>query len=124
MEKWKKIIVHNEIIGCRYDKTTKVFFYKKSNLSGFYTYFPNKLIKDYQSGDYYKQISVCRDFQYKAYAKNKEPFVVGFDELVESFNKSNLKIIERDINSNYLIIKKAEIFIVKNIEVIDELINL
>lgn len=87
--------MHNKAIVARYEKTSKVYFYGESNFEGRYIYFANKLIKDYQSGDNYQEISVCRDFEYKTYDDNKECKPISFHELADAFSSSNLKNIDK-----------------------------
>lgn len=123
MNKWHKIIVHKSLLSTRYEKSTKVFFYKKSNYQGCHVYFPNKLIKDYQSGDYYKSISVCDGFEYRVYGKLEPFFILSSSEIINEFDRSNLKAMEKDIKSSYIEIIDPEPFFAKTVEVLDELIN-
>lgn len=108
MEKWKKIIVHNKSLSSRYEKTTKIYFYGDSKFDGCYMYFANKLIKDYQSGDNYKEISICRDFEYKAYDRDKQSFAISFDDLVECFSSASLKSLDRHVKTGLKQKRKTE----------------
>ena len=123
MEKWKKIIIHNTLLSTKYEKSTKVFFYKKSSYAGCYTYIANKLIKDYQSGDYYKIISIYDDFEYRVYSKDGSYFNIRSVDMLDEFNRSNMNRIEKEMNSSYIEIIDPEPFFAKTVGILDDVIN-